>query len=250
MIKPVLLKLNKVSGGALVKIYDSKMGNHKPISTEQVVAKYLSKHEIRKLNIGCGINVLPHWLNTDLLVRKDIDEQFYTFLDATQPFPIPDNSFDFAFSEHMIEHIPYNSALNMVKEIHRVLKINGKIRLTTPNLKFLIDLYSDNKSKVQEDYIKWSYSKFCTKEMPPNETSVINNFFYNWGHSFIYDQKGIAHLLELAGFSDIKFYSPGISETEVFKNIEKHGVPDGNLNKNIPMEFNLLESLTVEATKI
>lgn len=44
---------------------------------------------------------------------------------------IADNSFDFAVTFQVIEHIKDDSAF--VKEIHRVLKPGGKLLLTTPN---------------------------------------------------------------------------------------------------------------------
>jgi predicted SAM-dependent methyltransferase len=250
--KQLLYLLNQLSGGRLVKVYDSWFTANSSRPTNAIVAAYLNKTNVRKLNIGCGINILPGWLNTDIKLRKDLDlgGESYAQLDATKPFEIPNDTFDFIFSEHMIEHIPYTSALHMVKECYRILRPGGKIRITTPNLAFLIDLYSEHKTETQKEYIEWSYSKFCPPQMPAIDASVINNFFYSWGHSFIYDKKSISHLLSSAGFTEISFHKPQISNVPEFMDLEKHGTPDGIFNKNIPQKFNLLESLTVEATKV
>ena len=92
------------------------------------------------------------WLNSDIEPKlKDI-----LYLDATQDFPIEDNSFDYIFSEHMIEHITYNDAKRMISECFRILKPGGVIRISTPDLSFLVDLYKDNKSEVQTQFIRHS----------------------------------------------------------------------------------------------
>jgi predicted SAM-dependent methyltransferase len=107
-----------------------------------IVANYLSQNNVRKLHIGCGSHILPGWLNSDYFTRSsDI-----LHLDATRPFPFNDDEFDYIFSEHMIEHISYSQGFLMLTECFRVLKRNGQIRISTPDLSFLVDLHKENKS--------------------------------------------------------------------------------------------------------
>ena len=103
---------------------------------EALVRDYLRQHGPKKLHLGCGQNAIPGWLNTDYYPRR----QDILHLDATKPFPLPAESFDYVFSEHMIEHITYHDGLTMLKESRRVLKPGGRIRISTPDLKFLIEL--------------------------------------------------------------------------------------------------------------
>ena len=56
-----------------------------------------------KLHLGCGKNMLPGWINTDFPPKKENILE----LDATKKFPFEDNSIDYVFSEHMIEHISF-----------------------------------------------------------------------------------------------------------------------------------------------
>jgi methyltransferase family protein len=48
--------------------------------------------------------------------RRLANREDILHLDATKPFGLPDNSFDFVFSEHMIEHISYIDAMSMLRE--------------------------------------------------------------------------------------------------------------------------------------
>ena len=52
--------------------------------------------------------------------------------DVSEPLPFENNYFDFVFAGEIIEHL-FDSRF-FLKEIHRVLKINGYLILSTPNL--------------------------------------------------------------------------------------------------------------------
>jgi|SRR5712672_1624071 hypothetical protein len=63
---------------------------------------YASQNDI-KLNIGCGPNRKPSWVNIDLLPDVDVS------LDIREPMPFPDNSVTIVYSEHFFEHLDYPS---------------------------------------------------------------------------------------------------------------------------------------------
>lgn len=189
------------------------------------------------LHIGCGGNIIDGWLNSDF---KPVSDNIL-HLDATKRFPFENDIFDYIFSEHMIEHISYINAFVMLSECQRVLRNNGKIRISTPNLQFLIDLYQGNKTKLQIEYIKWATDRFVKYSLYPDDTFVINNFVRDWGHLFIYDEKTLRSLLERAGFTKITKCNLNESEHEPLRNLE-------NI-KRMPEGFLQLESLTLEATK-
>jgi len=201
------------------------------------IPKYFSDHNIRKLHIGCGANSLDGWLNSDYhpISRRLIH------VDATKTFPFANNEFDYVFSEHMIEHFSFEQGQHMQKECWRVLKKGGKIRISTPDLRFLIDLYGSDKSEIQYRYIKWAteeaieYAPFC------DCTFVINNFVRDWGHQFIYDERTLRYSLEIAGFKNITKFDLNSSEDDALKNLEHE--------KRMPKGFLQLESITLEGTK-
>jgi predicted SAM-dependent methyltransferase len=216
--------------------YHMLKSSHSARETAAMVEGYLRQAGEKKLHLGCGGNILQGWLNSDYFpVRPDI-----LHLDATKTFPLPADSFDYIFSEHMIEHISYNDGLVMLRESFRVLKAGGKIRLSTPNIKFLIDLYAEPKSPLQSDYIAWATEKFI-KTTEKSDTLVINNFVRDWGHKFIYDPKTLTSSLEMAGFTQVESFEINRSNDTALMDLEN--------TARMPPGFLQLESFTLEARK-
>ena len=206
------------------------------IDNELKLRDYLNSKIIKKLHIGCGSNLLEGWLNADY----NVDSSDVFNLDAAKIFPINSDAFDIIFSEHMIEHINYYQGLSMLNECRRVLKPGGRIRITTPDLGFLIGLYTENKSKLQLDYIEWASSNFIQNKIF-TDTMIINNFVRDWGHLFIYDFKTIKYSLEMVGFINVEPFLLNKSNFSELRDLENE--------KRMPDGFLQLESFTVEAQK-
>ena len=204
---------------------------------QKLIKNYLNDSENYKLQIGCGGNALDGWLNTNYHPRTyDI-----LHLDVTTPFPFKANTFDYIFSEHMIEHITYGQGLIMLKECFRVMKPGAKIRIVTPNLFFLIDLVKEKPSKLQKDYMQWNTENFIPSAPYDDGVFVLNNYVRNWGHLFIYDIKTLKHSLESCGFISVVKQELSESDSAELTNIEnQRRMPDGFLK---------LESIVLEASK-
>ncbi len=202
------------------------------------IAAYVESHSSRKLQIGSGPHFLPGWLNTDY---EPVSGEF-VFMDATRRFPLPERAFEHVFSEHMIEHITYEQGQVMLGESFRCLKPGGKIRIATPNLKNIVELYAAAKTDRQKRYIDWAMSLFYPHVASKHEGFVINNFVRNWGHLFVYDPATLRFALEQAGFTAVRECPTGVSEDNVFQNLECHG-------KLIGEENNLVETMVLEATR-
>lgn len=202
------------------------------------IETYLAEQKVKKLHIGCGENILSGWLNSDLSPHSDK----VIPIDATDMFSLENDMFDYIFSEHMIEHISYSNGLAMLSESHRILKHGGKLRISTPDLQFLIDLYQKNPSKLQKEYIKWATDCFIKNAPYYDDIFVINNFVRDWGHLFIYDEKTLRSSLENVGFTKIIRLELNESKDEALRNLENE--------KRMPQGMLKLESFTLEATKI
>jgi predicted SAM-dependent methyltransferase len=202
-----------------------------------IISKYFEHASPRKLHIGSGSRLIDGWLNTDFFPFS----RAICLLDATKVFPFDDNSFDYIFSEHMIEHIDFEEATAMLKECFRVLKIGGKIRISTPNFSFLMALYNPT-TQIEIDYIKYSCHTFLRPGTKENPVFVINNFFRDWGHKFIYDEIVLREQIEGAGFSLVKSCMLNASEDPHLCGLENADrMPEGFLG---------LETITVEGVRL
>lgn len=205
----------------------------KTIMHRQMIDKYLQQHEMRKIQFGCGPNFLQGWLNTD--IYKGSDEVVY--LDITREFPIPSNSFHYMTSEHLIEHISFDEGKTFLQECLRVLKTGGTIRIVTPNLQTILNLYA-NKTTDNDKYIHHIISNFIPNAPYNPEVFVINNAFRNWGHQFLYDKPTLINLLTDVGFINICELTPGVSRHEHLHNIDaRHQSAISNINEFEVMVF-------------
>ena len=160
-------------------------------------------------------------LNTDLYFTK----HKVAYLDAGKPFPFPDAAFEYIYSEHMFERLKFAQGLNMLGECFRVLKPGGDIRLATPDIDFLIKLYTDPHSELHKQYIRWATATFVpevtayVKEDECSAAFVVNNFFRNWGHEALYHYQGLESVLRKHGFIQISRKQVGESEIATFKTL-------------------------------
>lgn len=204
---------------------------------------YLKENKEPRIHIGCGLYPIEGWLNVDI---EDYPKTYY--LNAGKPYPFPDNSFNYIFSEHLFEHLTLEQGIAMLKECYRILKPGGKKRMAMPDLNFLIDLYSHPEKEINQRYLRWCTPLFVPEikefyqedEYPP--IFAFNNFFHAWGHQFIHSFEEVKTLASNVGFKNIKQCSIGESNTLAFQSIEKH-------NNRIPSWANKLETVVLEMEK-
>lgn len=204
---------------------------------QRLINKYLSENKTPKLQLGSGSNELKGWLNTNYYPKSNSTAH----VDATKRFPFEDNSFDFIYNEHMFEHITINQGISMLNECHRVLKPKGVLRIVTPDFQFLLDLYDKNKTDIQKGYIKTNTEMFIKDAPYEADIIVINNFFKDWGHQFIYDEKALKRAFTDAGFINVKRFSLTESYREDLKNLAHE--------ERYPEGFLKLESMVIEGVK-
>ncbi len=109
----------------------------------------------RLLDVGCGAGVFTFGFSdrVQCAVGVDISQQAIAFCNAFRnelgktnchfilqsgsAFPIESDSFDIALLTEVIEHLLPDESCRVLDEVHRVLRPDGRLYLTTPNYRSL-----------------------------------------------------------------------------------------------------------------
>lgn len=181
----------------------------------RAVAGYLASTHEPKLHIGAGPQRLPGWLNTDLISGE-------VYLDLGRRLPFGDDTFAYAFGEHVIEHVPESSVAPLLGELRRVLRPDGVLRLTTPDLQKLVAIYEDRNPVVKrEDYARFLDEQTGRPHERPSQ--IFNDYMRLWGHQWIFDEDDLRARLEQTGFTGIVRHETGESGHAALRGIERHG---------------------------
>ena len=203
----------------------------------RIVNRYFAEAREPKLHIGCGSHLLDGWLNSDKTPRAPN----VMYLDAARPFPFPDATFAYVYGEHVIGDLSFQQTAVMLRECFRTLAPDGKIRIATPDLAFLIGLYQEQRtSDIQRRYMEWFSAQ--TKSPRSGGGFLVNYYAKAWGLEFVYDEPILRDAMATAGFSRIVRHDLNESDDAELRNLENEGrMPDGFLR---------MESLILEGTKI
>lgn len=158
-----------------------------------------------RLHLGCGDHKIPGWTNIDLVRSRGVVAR-----DLTKPMPIDPGSIDYIFTEHFIEHITYEEACRVLADCHRVLRIGGVLRISTPDLRKLVDEYVAGRTDEWHD-VDWA---------PVTPCHLMNEGMRLWGHQFIYDADELTRALREAGFQHVEPVDWGSSRHEPLNGLE------------------------------
>jgi len=195
---------------------------------------------IDKLHLGCGLVLLKGWLNIlyeprqDYGRLKEVDGRSLLNYNLLKQWPIDDHSIKFIAGSHFIEHLDLNSGITFVKESFRTLKTGGIIRLSCPDLEIYARNYCEgNKSFFEHKLIK----EWCTYAQAETAGEIFAAKAYDSGgsHKWFYDFDSLKHILELAGFQEVKKCGRLEGKTPELEDIE--------------LSQRELETVYVEATK-
>lgn len=92
---------------------------------------------VRRLNWGCGEYPEAGWINSD---RKESPGVLACDI-LEGGLPLEDASVDYAVSIHALPEIPYPELVPVLRELKRVLKPGGFLRLALPSLEKAVDAY-------------------------------------------------------------------------------------------------------------
>lgn len=84
---------------------------------------------MKKLNVGCGLDYRPGWVNLDNAEVPKVD----VVHDLKKlPLPFKENEFDLIYVSHVIEHFDINCIIALMNEFHRILKPEGVLHVRVP----------------------------------------------------------------------------------------------------------------------
>jgi len=176
---------------------------------------FLAHNAEPKLHIGAGQQRIAGWLNTDLISGE-------VHVDLLRRLPFADDAFAFAFGEHLIEHLDDAEGAALLRELHRVLRPGGVLRLTTPDLRKIIALYEDRNEVIgRADYMR--FLSELTGRPHDRAAQMFNDYLRLWGHQWVYDEEDLTAALVGAGFATVRRHRTGESDLAALRGLERHG---------------------------
>lgn len=130
--KDVMLNYLKEAGFEILEINNSNEGMGRMEFYCKKVSPVIKTINLksRKLNIGCGRNSRPGWLNLDIADLPGVDVIADLDNCRKRHLPFEDNSFEEFYASHVIEHI--KDTLGLMQELHRIAKPNAKAIFRCP----------------------------------------------------------------------------------------------------------------------
>ena len=136
-----------------------------------------------KLNLGCGNEILPEFINIDSRNISGVDK----VSDIRNLSWVKDASCKLVRMSHVIEHFKENEVISILKECFRILENYG-----------IIEIYCPNAEKIAKDYIE---SKIPCKEF---SRLLFGNQEYEENlHRLAIDRKRLDNMVMEVGFEII-----------------------------------------------
>lgn len=197
---PQGIQLSILSLNRELKYYDSVTNSKKTTLTN------LNNNEKISVQIGGGKHYLKNFINIDIVEPADI------IADVRESIPMPNESTDFIFSEHFLEHIdfPY-SANKFLSECYRILKPEGQIAIGVPNSEMVIKMYVEKQKNLFSELINTLYEKRTIKAEITTYIDLLNLHFRDQidvkdytPHFWAYDYENLSAILLKNKFNNPK----------------------------------------------
>lgn len=144
------------------------------------------------INLGSGHWKLTGWVNVDL----DVESRPDVLADLAAELPFRDGCADFMHTEDFIDQLELDGAAAFLRECHRVLKPEGVLRVLTPDVQKLCDMYVNDPEALKalwREHVGVPL-KFGTA------AEIVNVGMRFAGHTFLYDFETFECLARDCGF--------------------------------------------------
>lgn len=179
-------------------IYDLLQKDIQKKSKEDILKKVNDIIETDKpvlIEIGSGPRKGQNgFLSIDILPGCDLQ------LNLLEKLPFPDNSIDFIYSSHFLEHFQTLEIKSILKECYRILKPGGKISSVVPDASIYIKFYINNEIIDEGFWIRY---------LPAGDiNSKIDYINYighmNGEHKHLFDLENLIAIHKACGFQNTK----------------------------------------------
>ncbi len=156
-----------------------------------------------RLHLGSGQSPIAGWINIDVQQLPGVDR----VLDVRRGLPF--ENVTAIYGEHFLEHLELEEGLACLVECRRVLAPDGILRISTPNLDWVLASH-------------YRYGRWTADDEAVSDCFRMNRAFHGWGHRFLYNRQALHAAFSAAGFSTITMHRYGESDVPELAGLERH----------------------------
>lgn len=202
------------------------------------------------LNVGSGPDGPAGWENLDASVSLRLQRlpllgqlllpahrrfaPHIRHVDVTKGLPYADGSVDGVYASHFLEHLPRDSTIQVLREIHRVLRSNGFLRVVLPDLairaRAYLSAFDQGHEFAADEFMEESLLGVRTPHV--TVPYLLRSLLGRSRHLWMWDEPGLTRAIRDAGFSGVRRCTFGdsadnrFSEVERFDRFQWNGLPE------------------------
>ena len=173
--------------------------------------------DLYKLNLCSGPVMLKDYINLDISPNSDV------IIDLeNENLPFRDNKFSTVICMSAINYFEKQRAIEILKDVYRVMSSGGILRISTQCLDKLVKYYIEN----DENFFNQKNEKNLPRFPGKNNAEKLLNWFYGFdtveGHKtkYIYNFEILSNILKEIGFRNIENKNYFDSEIENIQEID------------------------------
>jgi len=186
----------------IAQAWHEKKSAYEASKTRRKWSSFVNKVSCRQdekvfLHIGCGEINAQGFINVDARPAAHVHIVTTNLLRLKM---IPDNAVNFVYMSHVLEHIGHRERITALREMRRILKDGGVLRISVPDFDKIIDIYTATDRDV-------------TAIEPPLMGGQDYPFNY---HYSIFNSAHLSATLLKSGFQKTRFWDPAKCEDHDF----------------------------------
>ena len=151
-----------------------------------------SMDEKLKINLGSGHWKFEGWVNVDLDLASEPD----VVANLACDLPFVSGVARLMHTEDFIDQLELEDAADFLRECHRILAPGGVLRVLTPDMQKLAQLYLNDPARLED-----LWKKFIRVPLSLDTPGEIFNIGMRFaGHTFLYDAETFRALATRCGF--------------------------------------------------